>query len=200
MTVRKLQLSDKHHLYDIVNSKGTVTNISPTAVSIATVLEYSVQYRQRWVEGMEKYYLVNNETHDLYGYFDKDILVSCMGWRSDLPDPWYNSWVVGNLKARPGYSIRTNGMIQLWQTMFEVCEAKGLTSWHMLIPESNKRRYQVVADKYFKEIDSSYDYEWSYIVPPNVIPDVDWVWGSMGRQKLNAEIRVRTGTKKCVTI
>ena len=38
------------------------------------------------------------------------------------------------------------------------------------------------------------------VVPANTIPDVDWVWGTMGRIKLNSEVRLRTGTKKCEQI
>jgi hypothetical protein len=36
----------------------------------------------------------------------------------------------------------------------------------------------------------------TFIVPPNMQPTEDWVWGTMGRNLLNKEIRVRTGTKK----
>jgi hypothetical protein len=189
---RRLNLTDRALLVELVNTKSTITGMSPLALSSA------LHYRLRWIEGMEKHYLPEKDTHDLYGYFDDGVLVSCMGWRSDLPAPWDDSWVVGNLKARPGYSIRKNGILQLWQKMFEVCETKGLKRWHMIIPENGRNRYQAVADRYFKEIDSTYDYEWSIIVPPNKKPEEDWVWGSMGRQRLNTEIRVRTGTKKCV--
>ena len=146
---------------------------------------------------MEKWYLnPNDNLHYLYGYFEDDLLVSCMSWRCDLPAPYNDGWVVGNLKSRPGYSVKTNGMLELWTKMFEICEGLGLKKWHMVIPAGNSRRYQAVADRYFKEIDSSYDYEWSIIVPPNTQPDIDWVWGSMGKVVLNTEIRVRTGTKK----
>jgi len=191
---RKLTLADQDLLVELVNTKSSISGMAPN------ILESALYYRKRWVEGMAKYYLPANDTHDLYGYFENDILVSCMGWRSDLPYPLDNSWVVGNLKARPGYSIRKNGILQLWTKMFEVCEAKGLNSWHMIIPETGRNRYQAVADRYFKDIDSTYDYHWSVIVPPNTMPVDEWVWGSMGRQKLNTEIRVRTGTKKCVQI
>ena len=146
---------------------------------------------------MQAHYLVDgSKTHYLYGWYVDGILISCMGWRCDLPAPYNDGWVVGNLKSRPGYTVKTNGMLELWNKMFEICEGKGLTKWHMVIPASNSRRYQLVADRYFKEIDSSYEYDWSVIVSPNERPIQDWVWGSMGRIKLNTEIRVRTGTKK----
>ena len=132
----------------------------------------------------------------MYGWYDNNTLISCMSWRCDLSAPDNDGWVVGNLKSRPGYTVKTNGMLEIWNKMFEICEGMGLKKWHMVIPEGNSRRYQVVADRYFKDIDNSYDYEWSVIVPPNTQPELDWVWGSMGRIKLNTEIRVRTGTKK----
>ena len=60
----------------------------------------------------------------------------------------------------------------------------------------SKRKYQAVADRYFKDIDSTYDYEWSLIIPPRTRPDIDWVYGTMGRILLDVELRLRTGTKK----
>jgi hypothetical protein len=187
----RLDYSHFNDLKDLVNTKSGIKAV------VANDMEYILKYRHRWIEGMQKWYLdTTSNTHFLYGWYENDVLVSCMGWRCDLPEPWKDSWVVGNLKSRPGYSIKTNGMLELWTKMFEVCEGMGLKKWHMVIPESNSRRYQAVADRYFKEIDTSYDYEWSIIVPPNTEPDIEWVWGSMGRTQLNTEIRVRTGTKK----
>jgi len=186
-----LDMSDFKQLKELVDSKSNIKEI------IADNLSDILQYRARWIEGMQAHYLVDNsKTHYLYGWYIDGILVSCMGWRCDLPAPYNDGWVVGNLKSRPGYTVKTNGMLELWNKMFEICEGKGLKRWHMVIPASNSRRYQLVADRYFKEIDSSYEYEWSITIPPNERPDQDWVWGSMGRIKLNTEIRVRTGTKK----
>ncbi len=188
--IKRLDMSDLDQLKELVNTKSNITDV--LADDVGDIL----RYRSRWLEGMQKHYLKNNNTHFLYGYYKDNVLVSCMGWRCDLPAPWNDSWVVGNLKSRPGFSVRTNGMLELWTKMFEECEAKGLKRWHMVIPQNNSRRYQAVADRYFKDIDGSYDYEWSIIVPPNTQPDIPWVWGSMGRVLLNSEIRVRTGTKK----
>jgi len=188
----RLNLSHLKDLKELVNDKGgTIKSV------MAENLYDILTYRQRWLEGMEKHYLNSaDDKHFLYGWYVNDVLVSCMGWRCDLPAPYDDGWVVGNLKSRPGYTIKTNGMLQLWTKMFEICEGMGLKKWHMVIPEGNSRRYQAVADRYFKTIDDSYDYEWSIIVPPDTKPDIDWVWGSMGRIKLNTELRVRTGTKK----
>lgn len=188
----RLNYSHLKDLKDLVNDKGgTIKSV------VADNLYDILTYRQRWLEGMEKHYLNSaDDKHFLYGWYVNDVLVSCMGWRCDLPAPYDDGWVVGNLKSRPGYTIKTNGMLQLWTKMFEICEGRGLKKWHMVIPENNSRRYQAVADRYFKTIDDSYDYEWSIIVPPDTKPDIDWVWGSMGRIKLNTELRVRTGTKK----
>jgi hypothetical protein len=191
MKIRRLNFSDVSQLNDLVNSKSEISDVIPDNHAVI------LQYRARWLEGMKLHYLTGKDTHYLYGAFKDDELISCMSWRCDLPEPWNDGWVVGNLKAKPGHSIRSNGLLELWTIMFEICEAKGLKRWHMVIPQNNSRRYQAVADRYFKEIDSSYDYEWSMVIPANTIPDVDWVWGTMGRIKLNSEIRVRTGTKKC---
>lgn len=189
--LHRLTMSDLDNLKDLVSAKGGVKDL--IAEDLANVLTY----RARWIEGMQKHYLnPDDESHYLYGWYEEDKLISCMGWRCDLPEPWHDGWVVGNLKSRPGYSVRSNGMLELWSKMFEICEGKGLKRWHMVIPEGNSRRYQAVADRYFSSIDSSYEYDWSIVVPPNTQPDVDWVWGSMGRILLNTEIRVRTGTKK----
>ncbi len=187
----RLTLEDLDQLNELVNTKAVVKDLM--ADDLANVL----RYRVKWLEGMKQHYLNSDSTtHYMYGWYVDDVLVSCMSWRCDLPAPWNDGWVVGNLKSKPGYSVRTNGMLQLWNKMFEICEGLGLKRWHMVIPQNNSRRYQAVADRYFKDIDSSYDYEWSIIVPPNTQPEIDWVWGSMGRILLNSEIRVRTGTKK----
>jgi len=191
MKVRRLTIDDIDQLTQLVNSKSSINSVIPDNMSAM------LQYRERWLHGMKLHYLSGKDTHYLYGAFKDDELISCIAWRWDLPAPWDDGWVVGNLKAKPGYSIRSNGLLELWTIMFEICEKHGLKRWHMVIPQTNSRRYQAVADRYFKEVDSSYDYEWSMIIPPNTIPNVDWVWGTMGRIKLNSEIRVRTGTKKC---
>lgn len=194
MEIRRLDTSDIKELTALVHSKSKITDVIPDDLGVI------MQYRARWIEGMIRYYLVGNDTHYLYGAFNSTELISCMSWRCDLPAPWDDGWVVGNLKAKPGYSIRTNGIVEMWKTMFEICEAKGLRRWHMVIPQKNQNRYQAVADRYFREVDRSYDYSWSLIIPANTVPTVDWVWGTMGRIKLNSEIRVRTGTKKCEQI
>jgi len=187
----RLDLTDFKQLKDLVNAKSNVKEVVPDNLSDI------LQYRARWIEGMQKHYLnPKSKTHYMYGWYENNLLVSCMSWRCDLAPPWNDGWVVGNLKSRPGYTVKSNGMLDIWNKMFEICEGLGLKKWHMVIPEGNSRRYQIVADRYFKDIDDSYDYDWSVIVPPNTQPDIDWVWGSMGRIKLNTELRVRTGTKK----
>ena len=187
----RLDMTDFKNLKELVGLKASVKDIA------ADELSDILTYRSRWIEGMQKYYLnPNSNTHFMYGWYEDNVLISCMSWRCDLPDPWDDGWVVGNLKSRPGYTVKTNGMLEIWNKMFEICEGKGLKRWHMVIPEGNSRRYQVVADRYFKDIDDSYEYDWTMIVPANTQPEIDWIWGSMGRIKLNTEIRVRTGIKK----
>ena len=190
MAIRRLVMYDSNALLDLCSSRVTVKGVFDKDVS-----KY-LNYEELWLAGMKKHYLVGKDTHYMYGCFKDGLLVSCMAWRCDLPPPWDDGWVVGNLKTRPGYGLRDTGMIELWQTMFEICEGKGLRRWHMLIPESTRNGYQRVADRFFKEMDSTYSYEWSITVPPNTQPDVDWVWGTMGRIMHEKEIRVRTGTKK----
>jgi hypothetical protein len=199
MQIRRLSTEDYYHLEELVSIRvGTNKFFSDFVTNKDSATEDDqLEYKKRWLAGMLRWYLTPNDTHDLYGAFlDDGTLVSCMSWRSDLPAPWNDGWVVGNLKSRPGYSFRTNGILLLWTKMFEICEAKGLKRWHMVIVEDNKNRYQAVADRYFKDIDSSYSYDWTFIIPPDTQPSEDWVWGTMGRTLLNKEIRVRTGTKK----
>jgi hypothetical protein len=189
--IKRLTIEDYSLLVKLVNSKSGVTSIVPSDPGIA------LRYRKLWLEGMSKWYLIpQNNTNFMYGFFKDGVLVSCMSWRCGLHEPWNDGWVVGNLKSLPGYSVKSNGILELWEKMFEICDGMGLTKWHMVIPESNSRRYQAVADRYFKDIDSRYDYEWSIIVPANTKPDIDWVWATMGRMFINNEVRVRTGTKK----
>lgn len=187
----RLDESDVPALNELVNAKAVVKGL------IVDDLKNALTYRVKWLEGMKRWYLdPKSITHYMYGWYKDGKLISCMTWRCDLPEPWNDGWVVGNLKSVPGNTVKTNGMLEIWNKMFEICESLGLKRWHMVIPESNSHRYQVVADRYFRDIDSSYDYEWSIVVPPNTKPEVEWVWGTMGRMLLNNEIRVRTGTKK----
>ncbi len=191
MALKRLSLEDVDQLKLLVNSRRNVRDLLDDDVSNL------IEYRVKWLEGMKRYYLVGKDTHYLYGYFSNDgQLVSCMGWRCDLPDPWDDGWVVGHLKTLPGYSIRRSGMIELWNIMFDICESKGLRRWHMLIPESNRDAYQMVADKFFNDIDSTYTYDWTLVIPARTQPEIDWVWGTMGRVLHDKEIRLRTGTKK----
>ena len=192
MTIKRLTMTDIADLKDLVNSRLSVKGMITDDTSLA------INYPTKWLEGMKMHYLVGSNTHYLYGNYKDNILVSCMGWRCDLPHPWNDGWVVGHLKTRPGISLRSSGMIDLWRIMFEICEGNELKRWHMLIPEDTRDGYQSVADRFFKEIDSTYDYEWSLVIPANTTPSVDWVWGTMGRIEHDKEIRLRTGIKKCV--
>lgn len=191
MNIRRLTLNDSYALKNLADSRKNIKGLIEGASALI------IDYNQYWLDGMKKYYLVGNDTHYLYGCFHNNVLVSCMAWRCDLPSPWNDGWVVGHLKTRPGVALKKSGMVEIWRIMFEICEAKGLTRWHMLIPEGTRTGYQSVADKWFRDIDSQYQYDWSLIIPPNTKPDVDWVWGTMGRRLHNKEIRLRTGTKKC---
>jgi len=199
MEMRRLGVNDYPHLEEIISVRAATKKFVNTFMNDdkpVTVADEE-EYKTRWLAGMQKWYLTDSVTHDLYGAFSDDgVLLSCMSWRSDLPGQWSDGWVVGNLKARPGHSFMNNGILPLWKKMFEVCENKGLKRWHMLIIEGNRNKYQAIADRYLKDIDDSYSYEWTFIVPPNMQPTEDWVWGTMGRNLLNKEIRVRTGTKK----
>lgn len=194
--LKRLTSKDYYHLEELIESQNQlnpkkldVYNSSPDTSEI---------YKYRWLTGMKTYYLVGNDTHYLYGYFIDKKLISCIGWRCDLPEPYDKDWVVGHLKSRPGYFFSSNGIIELWKKMFSICEEKGLTRWHMLIVPDNKNRYQLIADRYFKEIDRTYSYKWTLKIPPQTQPKIDWIWGTMGRMLLNTELKLRTGTKKCV--
>lgn len=191
MSIKRLDLGDLDGLQRLVDSRGSIKGMLSDDVSLA------INYRAKWLEGMKRHYLVGNDTHYLYGHHKDGSLVSCIGWRCDLPAPWEDGWVVGHLKTVPRLSLKESGMVDLWRTMFEVCEEKGLRRWHMLIPAETRDGYQRVADRFFKDIDSQYDYEWSLTVPAGTRPAIDWVWGTMGRVEHKMEIRLRTGTRKC---
>jgi hypothetical protein len=197
MKIRRLGLDDYCHLEEMVSIKRSEKFLKSFMDDDEHKnQENSKEYKTKWLSGMQKWYLSESNTHYLYGAFEDGEMMSCMTWRTDLPGQWSDGWVVGNLKSRTGKSFMNNGIIKLWEKMFEICDGLGLKRWHMVIPESNSNRYQAVADRYFKDIDSGDDYEWSIIVPANTQPSEDWVWGTMGRSFLNKEIRVRTGTKK----
>lgn len=193
MPIKRLLQEDIDQLRDLANDRSSIKGVMTRNASTA------YEYNFYWLSAMERYYLVGNDTHFLYGYYDdNNQLLSCLGWRCDLPWPWNDGWCVGHLKTRQGLSVKNTGMVELWKAMFDFCESQGLKRWHMLIPEQTKKGYQSVADRYFKDIDSTYYYEWSVIIPPNTQPDIDWVWGTMGRRTHLVEMRLRTGTKKCV--
>ena len=188
--IRRLGLNDVLALKDLADSRKNIKGLLDTSASII------FDYNKYWIDGMKKYYLVDNHTHFLYGCYYNKQLVSCMAWRCDLPNPWNDGWVVGHLKTRPGINLSKTGMVDIWKIMFEICEEKGLKKWHMLIPEDTRNGYQSVADKWFKDIDRSYEYSWSLIIPAQTQPEIDWVWGTMGRRVHNTELRLRTGCKK----
>jgi hypothetical protein len=192
MESRRLQHDDVNALRDLVHRRSTIKGMLSEEISLA------INYRAKWLEGMQRYYLDGGDTHYLYGCHDTDgQLLSCLGWRCGLPEDWSDGWVVGHLKTRPGHGIVRSGMMSLWREMFRVCEAKGLRRWHMLIPENTRDGYQRVADRFFADVDGTYDYSWSMIIPAGTRPETDWVWGVMGRVEHVQELRLRTGTKKC---
>ena len=155
------------------------------------------EYTFNWIKSMKKYYLTDSNTNYLYGWFDENFqLTACLGWRCGLSSPWDKGWVVGHFKSIPNLYISKNGIISLWKNMFKICESKGLTEWHMILVDGSLNRFQAVADRYFSDVDQSYEYKWSLVVPPNHKPSIDWVWSSVGKRVLNKEIKVRTGTKK----
>jgi hypothetical protein len=190
MTVRRLTLNDTDQLKILGTKRANIKGIMSRDLSL------TISYPTAWLEGMKKYYLVGSDTHYIYGNFLDNTLVSCLAWRCDLPAPWNDGWVVGHLKTLPGIKLTDTGMIELWQKMFDVCEGKGLTKWHMLIPESTREGYQGLADRWFKDIDSRYTYDWTLIIPAGTRPNIDWVWGTMGRRPVDIELRLRTGVRK----
>jgi hypothetical protein len=80
--------------------------------------------------------------------------------------------------------------------MFDTCEARGLTSWHSLIRPNRWSKFDAFYQRMIPRINSGYSYKTIVEIPAGSQPDIDWVWGMMGRRVLKEDYIVRTGIKK----
>jgi len=148
-----------------------------------------------WIAGMKKYYLHDNNTHFLYGMFENSILKAMVGWRCELPEPYNEDWIIVYLKADPRKNATKLYMVPLWKFMFIECEKRGFKKWHSLIKPERWAPFDAFYKRLIPEINNSYTYETTLVIPALTKPDVDWVWGMMGRRPLPDDYIIRTGTK-----
>jgi len=154
--------------------------------------------QQLWIDGITKYYLTPNNEHAIYGYFnDAGELMSYVGWRMDLPPPYDDGWTIAHLKTRPGAILPSqSGLVELWEKMFELCEARGLRRWHAIIKDKSWSKFDSFYRRYIPKINNDYEYYDLCNIPPGTKPDIEWVWAMIGRRIWQTELRVRTGERK----
>jgi hypothetical protein len=147
-----------------------------------------------WIEGMKKYYLKGDVDHCLYGLFRDNVLIAMGGYRSDLPTPYNNGWVVVYLKTDPDVSFSC--LNPIWEKIYEDCENRGMTTWHCLIEPERQRKFDAWYRRNMMNINDRYTYHTSVNIPAGTQPEVDWVWGMMGRRISKVDFIVRTGYRK----
>jgi len=164
-------------------------------IRIDKSLEHLDDFWNIWISGMKRYYLNDDDYHYLYGLFEGEILMAMVGWRCDLPPPYDKDWVIVYLKSDPEKNALRRYMKPLWEFMFKECEKNGLSSWHSLIKPGRWSKFDAFYQRIIPEINNSYTYETTVMIPAGTKPDVDWVWGMMGRRVLQDDYIVRTGKK-----
>jgi hypothetical protein len=147
-----------------------------------------------WIEGMKKYYLKGDVDHCLYGLFRDNVLIAMGGYRSDLPTPYNNGWVVVYLKTDPDVSFSC--LNPIWEQIYKDCEDRGMTTWHCLIEPERQRKFDAWYRRNMMNINDRYIYNTSVNIPAGTQPDIDWVWGMMGRRISKVDFIVRTGYRK----
>lgn len=147
-----------------------------------------------WIEAMIRYYLQGDVNHCLYGLFRDDRLIAMGGYRSDLPEPYNNGWVVVYLKTDP--DVNFNCLNMIWGKIYEDCEGRGMTTWHCLIEPERQRKFDAWYRRNMRDINDRYTYDTSVVIPAGTQPEVDWVWGMMGRRLSKVDFIIRTATRK----
>ena len=147
-----------------------------------------------WIEGMKRYYLKGDLNHCLYGVFRDSTLIAMGGYRSDLPAPYDNGWVVVYLKTDPNVSFSCLNTI--WEQIYKDCEGRGMTTWHCLIEPERQRKFDAWYRRNMMSINDRYTYNTSVNIPAGTQPDIDWVWGMMGRKLSKVDFIIRTGIRK----
>lgn len=152
-------------------------------------------YWKLWITGMVKYYLIDDDFHYLYGIFEGEELKAMVGWRCDLPEPYQDGWVIVYLKADPSRNALKQYMKPLWEFMFTECENRGLDTWHSLIRPGRWSKFDAFYQRMIPAINNKYTYETTVDIPAGTKPEIDWVWGMMGRRPLKEDYIVRTGKR-----
>ena len=147
-----------------------------------------------WIEGMKRYYLQGDIDHCLYGLFRNNRLIAMGGYRSDLPRPYDIGWVVVYLKTDPDESFSC--LNPIWEKIYQDCEGRGMTTWHCLIEPERQRKFDAWYRRNMMNINDRYTYHTSVNIPAGTQPEVDWVWGMMGRKLSKVDFIIRTGHRK----
>jgi len=198
MEIKRLNLTDiaeieklfwKCHLAEVDRAQKKPN------IPIDKSLEQLDNFWNLWISGMKRYYLNDDNHHYLYGLFEEGTLMAMVGWRCDLPDPYDKDWVIVYLKSDPEKNALRRYMKPLWEFMFIECEKKGLTAWHSLIKPGRWSKFDAFYQRMIPEINNSYTYETTVEIPAGSQPNIDWVWGMMGRRPLQDDYIVRTGKK-----
>jgi hypothetical protein len=147
-----------------------------------------------WISAMKRLYLQGDVDHCLYGLFRDNKLIAMGGYRSDLPEPYNDGWVVVYLKTDPEVSFSC--LNPIWEKIYEDCENRGMTTWHCLIEPRRQKKFDAWYRRNMIDINDRYTYHTSVVIPAGTQPDIDWVWGMMGRKLSKADFIIRTGYRK----
>jgi hypothetical protein len=198
MEIKRLNLTDiaeieklfwKCHLAEAERAKNKPNSMSDIKVDQIDDLW------KIWIAGMQRYYLIDDNYHYLYGIFEDSVLMAMVGWRCDLPAPYDKDWVIVYLKADPDKNALSRYMKPLWEFMFDTCETRGFTTWHSLIRPNRWSKFDAFYQRMIPKINEGYSYKTTVEIPAGSQPDIDWVWGMMGRRVLKEDYIVRTGIK-----
>jgi hypothetical protein len=152
------------------------------------------EFWELWISAMKKLYLQGDIDHCLYGLFRDNALIAMGGYRSDLPSPYNDGWVVVYLKTDPEVSFSC--LNPIWEKIYEDCENRGMTTWHCLIEPKRQRKFDAWYRRNMMDINDRYTYHTSVTISAGTQPEVDWVWGMMGRKLSKVDFIVRTGIRK----
>jgi hypothetical protein len=150
-----------------------------------------------WISAMKRWYLKGDVNHCLYGLFRDNALIAMGGYRSDLPKPYNNGWVVVYLKTDPDVSFSC--LNPIWEKIYQDCEDRGMTTWHCLIEPERQRKFDAWYRRNMININDRYTYHTSVNIPAGTQPEVDWVWAMMGRKLSKVDFIIRTGVRNPLT-
>lgn len=155
---------------------------------------------QMWISGMKKYYLNGDKDHVLYGYFLDDKLVAQGGYRCDLPKPWNDGWLIVYLKSDPLIKDTFGYLKIIWNQIYLDCESRGFKRWHCLIEPDRQKKFDAWYRKTLLDINDRYNYVTTLEIAKGTKPEIDWVFGALGRQPASVDFILRTGIRKVNTV